>query len=589
MHPNIKYKELDGRGKTETFQSCVLDALKNLENGDGLHIIKEFEPMPLYALMEKHGLGKHIEKISDTEYHAWFFPQAKALEMDKLLNLDKDRIQKMLDIKLKIFRKEISMKDAKILVNKTFDSITAEEFALGEQYMLEYGITDDLMADEMDDILDVFDDVIVKSSFKLPKGHPIQSYLDEATALEKVLAGAEKMLDKKFIKNEWLAVYDKLQQINIHLSRKQNQLFSTLERKGFDRPSKVMWTFDNNVRDTIKQAFELLQADNDKEFLAAQANVFYLIRDILDKEKEILFPTSLKLISDDEFAAMRISDDEIGYCLIDNPPAFSLEPETANIPSFADNNLLTDLMAVLYKHGVAGKTENKNELDVSIGNLALDQINLIFRHLQVDLSYVDENDEVKFYSDTKHRVFPRSAGVIGRKVQNCHPRESVKNVEAIIDAFRNGEQDKAEFWLDMGEKFIYIIYNAVRDENGKYKGVLEMMQDVTHIRKLTGSRKLLTWENKPDIVEIEEKASAEEDGNHGISKDSIIASLMKKYPYLKEYLISLSPNYAQLNNPAVFETMGNIATLEMIAGRGNFKTDEFLAKIIERVKREVNG
>jgi hypothetical protein len=309
----------------------------------------------------------------------------------------------------------------------------------------------------------------------------------------------------------------------------------------------------------------------------------------LEKEKEILFPTSLKLINDDEFAAMRISDDEIGYCLIDNPPAFSPEPEKAKTKVVAENNLLTDLMAVLNKHGVPGNTENTNELDVSTGKLALDQINLIFKHLQIDLSYVDENDEVKFYSDTKHRVFPRSAGVIGRKVQNCHPRESVKNVEEIINAFRSGEQDKAEFWLDMGEKFIYIIYNAVRDENGKYKGVLEMMQDVTHIRKLTGSQKLLNWENKPDNTKKEEKSIGEQHENNGISKDSIIAPLMKKYPYLKEYLISLSPNYAQLNNPAVFETMGNIATLEMIAGRGNFKTDEFVAKIIKRVKGEVNG
>ena len=116
--------------------------------------------------------------------------------------------------------------------------------------------------------------------------------------------------------------------------------------------------------------------------------------------------------------------------------------------------------------------------------------------MKVDLSYVDENDIVKFYTDTEHRVFPRSAGVIGRMVQNCHPRESVATVEAIIKAFRNGDQDEAEFWIEKNGRFIYIIYNAVRDDQGNFRGVLEMMQDVTHIRSLTGNRKLLSWDNK---------------------------------------------------------------------------------------------
>jgi hypothetical protein len=155
--------------------------------------------------------------------------------------------------------------------------------------------------------------------------------------------------------------------------------------------------------------------------------------------------------------------------------------------------LLKDLARVLQKHGVTSPKKDEEVFNVSQGLLTLKQINLI---LPVDLSFVDENDLVKFYSDTKHRVFPRSAGVIGRAVQNCHPRESVDTVEKIIKAFKNGEQDKAEFWLEIGGKFIYIIYNAVRDEEGNFKGVLEMMQDATHIRSLTGSQRLLTWENK---------------------------------------------------------------------------------------------
>ena len=120
-------------------------------------------------------------------------------------------------------------------------------------------------------------------------------------------------------------------------------------------------------------------------------------------------------------------------------------------------------------------------MNVKQGILSLNQINLLFQHLPVDISYVDENELVAFYSDTKHRVFPRSKGVIGRDVKNCHPKNSVETVEEIIQKFRSGEKDRVEFWINKPEVFIYILYVAVRDESGKFKGVMEMMQDCTHI------------------------------------------------------------------------------------------------------------
>lgn len=510
--------------------------------------------------------------------------------MKNYLDLDEDRVKKMLEIKLKVFKKEITPEQAKKLVNESFEYITAEEFAYGEQEILKYGITDDVMVEGMDDIIDIFRDVLETNSIKLSAGHPIQSYIDEARALKKLLADIEKQLKKKFIKNEWLQLYEKLDEINIHFSRKQNQLFSALEEKGFDRPSTVMWSFDNKVRDAIKEAYDLLKSNKDNDFLKVQENVIYLVRDILEKERDILYPTSLKLISDEEFVEMSVGDKEIGYCLIDTPASYKPESKIDNSvkqEAEPDKDLLSDLKNVFMKHGIANNASNDEVFDVSMGKLALNQINLIFKHLQIDLSYVDENDVVKFYSDTVHRVFPRSAGVIGRKVQNCHPRESVKNVEAIIEAFRKGEQDKAEFWLEMGGKFIYIIYNAVRDDEGNYKGVLEMMQDVTHIRSLKGSQKLLSWENKPESKQDNStQLNKGEKQDYGINKDSVIAPLLKKYPFLKEFLISLSPKYKQLNNPVVFNTMGNIASLAMIAARGGFEAGELVQIIIKEVKRK---
>ena len=245
------------------------------------------------------------------------------LEMKKHLNIDNTRIQKMLDIKLRVFNKEINPEDARKLVNETFESVSAEEFAYGEQHLFNAGITDEIMAEGMDDILDVFKDVLVVDNLNLPKGHPIQTYADEAAALELLLLKIEQKLKGKFIKNEWLDLYTQLSEINTHFSRKQHQLFSALEHKGFDRPSRIMWTFDDSVRDTIKDAFELLQSDKDDEFIEVQPHVIHLVRDILGKERDVLYPTSLKLLSDEEFAEMRKGDDEIGYCLIDNPPAYN--------------------------------------------------------------------------------------------------------------------------------------------------------------------------------------------------------------------------------------------------------------------------
>jgi len=316
---------------------------------------------------------------------------------------------------------------------------------------------------------------------------------------------------------------------------------------------------------------------------------------MLVKETEILFPTSIELLSNEDFAKMRIGDDEIGYCLIDNPPSFKTETLKIN-NSFGndlnmDSDLLKDLAAVLQKHGVSSPAKEDEVLNVSQGLLTLKQINLIFKHLPVDLSYVDENELVKFYSDTKHRVFPRSAGVIGRAVQNCHPRESVHTVEEIIKAFRSGEQDEAEFWLEMGGKFIYIIYNAVRDEDGNFKGVLEMMQDVTHIRSLTGTQRLVTWKTTDKeaapLIDNQETSTLSTN-KYNITKETKIGGLTKEYPFLKDFLISLSPKFEKLKSPILFKTMASIATLEMISARGDLDVSDLIDKLVSEIDRVNN-
>ena len=527
-------------------------------------------------------------------------------DMKKYLKLDLDKIEKMTQIKKDYIEGKTDFETTKKLVRENFDRMTASEFAYSEQKIKELGFDDNTVHNKMNDVLGLFEDIIVKDEFDLPEGHPINTYLLENEAAKKLIAEMKEEFTKKFIKNRWLELYEKLLQFNpTHLARKQHQLFSILERKGFDRPSRIMWSFDNGVRDSISEAYKLLESDKIDEFLAKQENVWELTLDIMHKEEEVLFPTSMKMISEDEFKQMRTGDDEIGYFLIDKPVGFypenrekqeennaqSAKEETAKPENAVQNNqnagnFMNDLASLMAKYNMGNQNENKeNEVfDVKQGKLTLEQINLIFQHMPVDLSFVDENEIVKFYTDTKHRVFPRSAGVIGRDVKNCHPRESVSSVLEIIDNFRSGKQDEIDFWLEMRGKFIYISYVAVRDENGVFKGVLEMMQDVTRIRSLTGERKLVTWENNKQ--EKKEEVTEEFKSKYGFDGKTVIGSIVKKYPYIREYMPLISPEYKRLLDPVQYMMMSKIATLQMIAMRGELELDYLIMMIEAKIDEE---
>ena len=518
-------------------------------------------------------------------------------DMKEHLNIDVAMIEKMTNIKRDYIEGKTDYETTKALIKQNFTKITPAEFAYSEQKIKDLGFDDNTVHDKMNDVLGLFDDIIVREAPDLPEGHPISTYLMENFVIKELIAEMKEEADKKFIKNKWLELYDKLYKFNIHLSRKQHQLFSMLERKGFDRPSRIMWSFDNAVRDSISKARHLLNEDKIDEFMEQQKLVWELTLDIMNKEEEVLYPTSLKMITEEEFRGMRPGDDEIGYCLIDKPEGFypeTKEEEKVSEENSAENSatqnqagFMNDLASLLSKYNMGNEPKKENDvLNVKQGKLTLEQINLIYQHMPVDLSFVDENEIVKFYTDTKHRVFPRSAGVIGRDVKNCHPRESVDTVMAIFDAFRKGEQEEAEFWLETNGRFVYITYTAVRDENGKFRGVLEMMQDITKIRSLTGQRRLLMWENPTKKSESYEQKNEEDKSEYGFDKNSVIGDIIDKYPYIKEFMPTLAPEYTKLLDPVQYMIMSKVATLDMIAERGGFTVPELINKIEERIKRE---
>lgn len=292
----------------------------------------------------------------------------------------------------------------------------------------------------------------------------------------------------------------------------------------------------------------------------------------MEKEETILYPTSLAMISPAEFEEMKEGDREIGFAFIE--PEASLAKQPTQTPAAETSEFAAELQALLGKYGYSVGNDKDQVLEVKTGKLTLEQINLIFRHLPVDISFVDENELVKFYSDTPHRVFPRSKNVIGRQVTNCHPRSSVHIVREIVDKFRNGEQDKAEFWINKPGLFIYIIYYAVRDEAGRFRGVLEMMQDCTHIRDLEGSRTLLTWEAE----ETDAPKEALQPANAPLSAETRLKDLLKTYPWLKAELVKLRPEFKMLNSP-----LGKLivarATLKDVSERSGMSVDELLQSL----------
>lgn len=438
--------------------------------------------------------------------------------LQQKLDINNERYRIIISIKEDYLDGKLSLAEGNRILKEKLGTCTPDEFAYAEQ-SLKGVYKDEEILDKMDDLLNLFDGVLVRAENEYPNNHPLWAYLEEINAVEKVALEADELLKQdKFIKNPWLGVFDSLAQWRTHLSRKQNQLYPMLENHGFDRPTRIMWTFDDGVRDAISASYALLREDKYEEFLASVPETLAKLRDLNSKELEVLLPTSFKLLSDEEFVRMSKNDHEIGYAIID-PPALYVVPgindsavelnsnhstQGSTASKSVSNEFLNDLAGLLSKYvGPVGSASVGKDtlLDVATGKLTLEQLNLLFRHLSVDLSYVDENELVRFYSDTPHRIFPRSANVIGREVKNCHPAKSVHVVEEIVEKFRSGEQSQAEFWINKPGLFIYVIYTAVRDENGKFRGVLEMMQDCTHIRELEGSRTLLTWDKNEFVGE----------------------------------------------------------------------------------------
>jgi DUF438 domain-containing protein len=304
----------------------------------------------------------------------------------------------------------------------------------------------------------------------LPAGHPVHQLMRENREAERIAAELEGIADPKADAPKAAALLERLAEIDRHYLRKENQLFPVLETKGFSGPSKVMWAVHDDIRALVKDARANAPAGKvtaqELAFLATQ------VRDMVYKEEHILFPAALEMLTEEDWVKVAAGEEEIGYAWV--PPEQRWRPAGLAAPA-----------EYVARHA--------GTLTLDTGQLTAEQVNLLLTHLPVDISFVNENDEVLYYSATPERIFPRSPGVIGRRVQNCHPPKSVGTVEKILGEFKAGRKDQAEFWIQMRGRFLHIRYFAVRDAAGTYRGCLEVSQDVTGIRALEGEQRLLDW------------------------------------------------------------------------------------------------
>ncbi len=357
-------------------------------------------------------------------------------------------------------------------------NINPQEISELEQALIEEGISPEEIQELCDVHVEVFKESLEqeKSPEEVP-GHPVHTFMLENREIERVIAEWNKQLDdleKKGDKDNLKEILEKklskLKEVQKHYLRKENQLFPYLEKKGVKGPSQVMWGIHDEIRGKLREISNALEEEDYSYLEKKGREVSQQMADMIYKEEKILFPMALEKLDQKEWGKVKEGEEELGFAFI--------TPEDRWSPEKIDEE---------------EKDVSSKMVKLSRGFLYPEQLDLMIKNLPVDITFVDENDEVCFYSAKENRIFPRSPGIIGRKVQDCHPPDSVDIVKKILKEFKAGTKDRADFWIQMGGKFIFIQYFPLFDEDKNYRGVIEVTQEGDQIRELKGEKRLLDW------------------------------------------------------------------------------------------------
>jgi len=355
-------------------------------------------------------------------------------------------------------------------------------------------MSDGMPVEEVRSMCDLHSQVTREVLVQLPvakpvePGHPADTFKRENEALQGAARQAREVLaelhslpessNASALVLKLRQAFNDLMDIEKHYQRKEHALFSCLERYGITGPSKVMWAKDDEVRDLLKAFGSKLQetsatAGAVRSSVAAAAEIAIgAVLEMIYKEENILLPMALSTLSEDEWGEIWSASPKYGWCLVEPrqgyKPPVGKQVETFSVPASAGIMLPT-------------------------GHVSPEQLSALFSTLPLDLTFVDADDRVAFFTEGPDRIFARSKAIIGRRVQHCHPPRSVEIVDQILADFKAGRQDVAEFWIDFHGKFVHIRYLAVRSEAGEYLGTVELTQDLAPLRELQGERRLLQY------------------------------------------------------------------------------------------------
>ncbi|ONN27082.1 hemerythrin [Thermosipho affectus] len=364
-------------------------------------------------------------------------------------------------------------------LKETIKELSAEEIAKVEQELME---EERLSIEKIQSVCDVhlelFKEYIDSEKIDVEEWHPIYILMKEHEYIIKSLEGLKELSDKLLKKSDVPSALpillnlqryiDDLNEAEKYFQKEENVLFPYIEKHGITKPPAVMWKEHDQVRLLRK---ELIGIKEKRDLELAKNKLYEISMGLLElflnhvhKEHSVLFPTALKLISDEEWLDIREQFDEIGYIGI---TPVSVEKRVKIEERVYDENI-----------------------KLPSGEFTLEELKYVLNTLPVDITFVDKNDEVKYFSETKDRVFVRSRAIIGRKVQNCHPEKSIDIVNKILEDFKSGKRDHADFWLKLGERYVYIRYFAVRNEKGEYLGTLEVTQDIKPIQEISGEKRI---------------------------------------------------------------------------------------------------
>ncbi len=372
---------------------------------------------------------------------------------------------------------------------KLIEGVSASEISEMESKLIENGMPVEEIQRLCDVHAAVFEGSVqeIHSLESLPEklpGHPVHTLKKENIEIKALIEKSiiPKLEDDKINISEKISLlskyFEKLLEIDKHYSRKENLIFPFMEKYGITAPPKVMWGVDDEIRAAIKSVISKLNIaeDIDEKFKTEILSSLKRTIEMISKEENILFPMILETFKSDDWKEISASENEIGFTLIEKPVNLTFF-ESDNQESWDDENEYSS---------------EDNLVKFDAGAMTPTEINAILNTLPLDMTFVDKNGRVKYFSQGKDRIFARTKTILGREVKNCHPPASVHIVEKIVSDLESGKKDNEDFWIKMGDKFVYIRYFAVRGKEGEFLGTLEVTQDIKGISQLQGEKRLMS-------------------------------------------------------------------------------------------------